>query len=112
MNNGHPTNFTTTYSSSFKCKSRPIRESTAVNSNRLFNYVKVAVLLRYLSNFWRSSEMPLINCKIHLELNWTKNCVMSSVFGVTTFNPICHGVFSAFIVMGMGGAECGNLLFS
>ena len=20
--------------------------------------------------------MPLINCKIHLELNWTKNCVM------------------------------------
>ena len=112
MNNGHPTNFTTTYSSSFKCKSRLIRESTAVNSNRLFNYVKVAVLLRYLSNFWRSSEMPLINCKIHLELNCTKNCVMSSVFGVTTFNPICHGVFSAFIVMGMGGAECGNLLFS
>ena len=23
--------------------------------------------------------MPLINCKIHLELNWTKNCVMSTV---------------------------------
>ena len=22
--------------------------------------------------------MPLINCKIHLELNWTKNCVMSA----------------------------------
>ena len=29
--------------------------------------------------------MPLINCKINLELNWTKNCVMSSVAGATTF---------------------------
>ena len=84
MNNGHPTNFTTTYSSSFKCKSRLIRESTAVNSNRLFNYVKVAVLLRYLSNFWRSSEMPLINCKIHLKLNWSKDCVISTI-AATTF---------------------------
>ena len=28
--------------------------------------------------------MPLTNCKIHLELNWTKDCVMSSVSGVTT----------------------------
>ena len=23
--------------------------------------------------------MPLINCKIHLELNWTKDCVMSTI---------------------------------
>ena len=29
--------------------------------------------------------MPLINCKIHLELNWTKDCVMSSVAGATKF---------------------------
>ena len=29
--------------------------------------------------------MPLINCKIYLELNWTKDCVMSSVAGATTF---------------------------
>ena len=29
--------------------------------------------------------MPLINCKIHLELNWTKNCVMSSIARVATF---------------------------
>ena len=38
-----------------------------------------------MSNFWRSLEIPLVNCKIHLELNWTKNCVMSSVTGNTTF---------------------------
>ena len=29
--------------------------------------------------------MPLINCKVHLELNWTKDCVMSNIAGVTTF---------------------------
>ena len=29
--------------------------------------------------------MPLINCKIHLELNWSKNCVISSIAGVTEF---------------------------
>ena len=23
--------------------------------------------------------MPLINCKIHLELNWSKDCVMSTI---------------------------------
>ena len=28
--------------------------------------------------------MPLINCKIHLEINWTKDCVMSSVVEATT----------------------------
>ena len=27
--------------------------------------------------------MPLINCKVHLELNWTKNCVISSIAGDT-----------------------------
>ena len=29
--------------------------------------------------------MPLINCKIHLELNWTKNCVMSDNDDETKF---------------------------
>ena len=34
--------------------------------------------LRYLSNFWRSFEMPLINCEINLILIWSANCVISS----------------------------------
>ena len=29
--------------------------------------------------------MPLINCKIHLELSWTNSCVMTSIDGATTF---------------------------
>ena len=46
--------------------------------------VKIAVPLKYLGSFWRSLEMPLINCKIHLELNWSKDCVMS-IIAATTF---------------------------
>ena len=33
--------------------------------------VKLAVSLKYLSNFWRSLEIPLINCKVQLTLKWT-----------------------------------------
>ena len=51
--------------------------------NGVFKNVKIAVPLKYLSNFWRSLEIPLVNCKIHLELNWTKNCVMSSIADTT-----------------------------
>ena len=40
--------------------------------------VKIAVPLKYLSNFWRSLEMPLINCKVELSLRWIENCVLTS----------------------------------
>ena len=38
--------------------------------------VKVVVPLKYLSNFFRSLEIPLINCKIKLNLTWKKECVL------------------------------------
>ena len=34
--------------------------------------------LKYLSNFLRSLEKPLINCKIKLNLTWKKECVLST----------------------------------
>ena len=34
-------------------------------------------LCQYLSNFWKSLEIPLINYKIELNLTWTKYCVFS-----------------------------------
>ena len=34
---------------------------------------KIAVPLKYLSNFWRSLEVPLINCKVELSLNGMKD---------------------------------------
>ena len=34
------------------------------------------VPLKYLSNFWRTLEMPLINCEIELILTWSKDSVI------------------------------------
>ena len=34
------------------------------------------VPLKDLSNFWRTLEMPLINCEINLILNWSANCLI------------------------------------
>ena len=39
------------------------------------NGAKIAVPLKYLSDFWRSLEMLLINCKVELSLVWNENCV-------------------------------------
>ena len=39
--------------------------------------VKITVPLKYFSNFWRSLEMPLINCEVELSLSWIENCVLS-----------------------------------
>ena len=47
--------------------------------------VKVVVPLKYLSNFFRSLEMPLVNCKIKLNLTWKKECVLSTGAGETVF---------------------------
>ena len=34
--------------------------------------------MKYLSNFWRSLEMPLINCKVELSSKWIENCVLTT----------------------------------
>ena len=47
--------------------------------------LKIVVPLKYLSKVWKQLEITLINCKTHLELNWTENCVLSSIAGETTF---------------------------
>ena len=36
------------------------------------------VPLKYLSNFWRTLEMPVINCEIELILTWSRNSVIIS----------------------------------
>ena len=39
------------------------------NTNSSVKDAKIVLPLKYLSNFWRSLEMPLINCKVYLEIN-------------------------------------------
>ena len=45
------------------------------NDDGIIN-VEIMVPLKYLSNFWRTLEMPLINCKVELILPWSANCVI------------------------------------
>ena len=40
--------------------------------------VGIMVPLKYLSNFWRTLEMPLINCEVNLILTWSSTCVIAS----------------------------------
>ena len=40
--------------------------------------VEIMVPLKYLSNFRRTLEMPLINCEVNLSLTWSRNCVIVS----------------------------------
>ena len=40
--------------------------------------VELAIPLKYLGNFWRALNMPLISCEVSLELKWNKNCVITS----------------------------------
>ena len=38
--------------------------------------VEIMVPLKYLSNFWRTLEMPLINCEVNLILTWSSTCLL------------------------------------
>ena len=63
------TNNNLTDSFNFKVK------MTGQTGNNGTKNVKIMVPLKYLSNFWRTLEMLLINCEINLMLTWSANCV-------------------------------------
>ena len=71
-------------SSSFKYKvnllGNPVVDGRIAKLN-----VKIVVPLKYLNNFFRSLDMPLINCKVKLNLTWKKECVFSTYNGATVF---------------------------
>ena len=80
----NPANATT---DSSKIKEKIIRQ-TGNNGTR---NVEIMVPLKYQSKFWKTLEMSLIKCKINLDLNWSKSCVVvatdvpdqSTTFSVT-----------------------------
>ena len=62
-------------SPSFKCKASIIGNT---ENNGIKHGVKIVLPLKYLSTFWRSLEMPLINCKIEISLNWIERCLLTT----------------------------------
>ena len=81
----------TATSISFKYKTKIIG-STSDNASRL--NAEVVVPLKYLSNFWRSLDLLLINCEIELDFSWSRNCVISEILrtfrAVPNTNPIWY----------------------
>ena len=51
-------------------------ENGVTHNNLTKNDVKIVVPLKHLSNFWRSLNIPLINCEVQLILTLFKNCVL------------------------------------
>ena len=72
-NNANVTNDNNAFS--FKYKADLIG-NTETNGTK--KGVKIAVPLKYLSNFCRSLKMPLINWKVELSLNWIENSMLPS----------------------------------
>ena len=43
------------------------------------NETEVVIQLKHLSHFWKSLNIPLINCEVELILTWSKYCVLADM---------------------------------
>ena len=43
------------------------------------NETEIVIPLKYLINFWRGLDIPLINCEAEIILTWTKNCILADM---------------------------------
>ena len=74
-------------SSTFKYKNKIIGNTYNVNASadgydvnkNGTQEVELAIPLKYLGNFWRALNIPLISCEVSLELKWDKNCIITSL---------------------------------
>ena len=64
-------------SESFKHKTSIVGK-TPQNNDSLTN-PKDVIPVKYLRNFWRVLNIPLINCEVELILTWSKNCVLADM---------------------------------
>ena len=69
-------------SESFKYKVK-IKGKTPNDGNT--KNIEIIVPLKYLSNFWRTLEMSLINCEVNLLLTWSRDCVITNSTGAGKF---------------------------
>ena len=70
-------------SESFKFKVKITGKTPAADNEK---DVEIMVPLKYLSNFWRTLEMPLINSEVNLILTWSSTYVITNSTGAGIFN--------------------------
>ena len=63
---------------SFNFKTKITGQAANNNDGNIAGRVDIEIMvpLTYLSNFWRTLEMPLINCELELILDWSESCVV------------------------------------
>ena len=71
-----------TDSESFESKIK-MTGNTPNNGNRKSH--EIIVPLKYLSNFWGTLEIPLINCEVNVILTWSSTCVITRSTGAGRF---------------------------
>ena len=71
-----------TDSESFKSKIKITRNAPGDGNTK---DVEIIVPLKYLSNFGRTLEMPLIPCEVSLILTWSSTCVITNSTGAGRF---------------------------
>ena len=54
-------------------------ENTEQENTKSKKNLEIVFPLKYLSNFWRTLDMPLINCEVVLTLTWSDNCVLTNI---------------------------------
>ena len=69
-------------SESFKSKIKRTGKTPASGNEK---DIEIMVQLNYLSNFWRTLEMQLINCEVSFILTWSSTCVITNSTGAETF---------------------------
>ena len=72
-----PSNSLPSDSESFKYKTNIVQKTPEKNDS--LTNAKVVIALKHLSNFWKSLNIPLINCEVGLILTWPKNCVLADM---------------------------------
>ena len=72
-----------TQSESFKSKIKTKGKTPAAGNTK---DVEMIVPLKYLSNFWKTLEMPLINREVNLILTWSPTCVILLQLGKQNLN--------------------------
>ena len=58
-------------------------------------------MLKYLSNFWRPLEMPLINSKVEVSLKWYEECILSSAGNASTFTITGAKLYVPILILGI-----------
>ena len=71
---------------------------------------KIIVPLKYVSSFFRSLELPLIDTKLNIQLNYTKTSVISDNAGETTFKITKTELYVPVVTLKTGDNSKLNLL--